>query len=131
MLADKIRLLREQAGLTQQEVATRAGLSWSMVAHIEQGRKPDLRISTLIRLSNALGVPPTDLFATFVEEGVQPRRKRGGGEQLHEKPERPGRPRGRPPAKAPRASEAEGQEGEGAHGDDARTKAKGGRSKKG
>src|SRR5438105_370867 len=62
MLGAQLRELRERAGLTQQQLATRAGLSWSTVAHIEQGRKPDLRVSTLVRLAGALGVPPTELF---------------------------------------------------------------------
>jgi transcriptional regulator with XRE-family HTH domain len=108
MLAEKIRSLREKAGLTQQEVATRAGLSWSMVAHIEQGRKPDLRVSTLIRLSGALGVPAADLFAIFVEEGVESRRSRGEGGGPRDRPEKPGRPRGRPRGSGARRMQADG-----------------------
>jgi transcriptional regulator with XRE-family HTH domain len=97
MLAEKLRELRERANMTQQDVATRADLSWSMVAQIEQGRKPDLRVSTLIRLAEALGVPAVELFEAFVEAGTRPRRKRGRGEPLPaDKPENPGRRRGRP-----------------------------------
>jgi transcriptional regulator with XRE-family HTH domain len=95
VLADKMKSLRERARLTQQELATKADLSWSMVAQIEQGRKPDLRVSTLIRLAVALGIRPTELFETFVEEGIPPRRKRGS-EEPPEKPQRPGKRRGRP-----------------------------------
>src|SRR5271166_2428236 len=90
-----MKTLRERARLTQQELATKADLSWSMVAQIEQGRKPDLRVSTLIRLALALGIRPTELFETFVEAGIQPRRKRDS-EEPPEKPQRPGGRRGRP-----------------------------------
>jgi transcriptional regulator with XRE-family HTH domain len=37
MLKDKFKKLREKAGISQQEVATKAGLSWSLIAQIEQG----------------------------------------------------------------------------------------------
>ena len=107
MLAEKMRSLREKAGLTQQDLATAAALSISMISQIEQGRKPDLRISTLIHLAEALGIEPGELFAVFVEQGVAPRKKRGAGVAPPEKAERTGRPRGRP---AKQKDEAGGKE---------------------
>jgi len=57
-LSGRIRALREAAGLSQQEVATRGDLSLSLVAKLEQGKKADPRASTLLALAAALGVPP-------------------------------------------------------------------------
>jgi uncharacterized protein (TIGR03067 family) len=48
--------LREAAGLTQQQLATNAGLSSSNLGQIEQGQKRDPRISTPRALARALGV---------------------------------------------------------------------------
>ena|ERR1017187_5812896 len=67
MLKDKFKKLREKARISQQEVATRAGLSWSLIAQIEQGKKIDVRVSTLLGLAKALGVDPGVLLAAFAE----------------------------------------------------------------
>ena len=56
MLKDKFKKLREKAGISQQEVATKSGLSWSLIAQIEQGKKNDVRVSTLLGIAKALGV---------------------------------------------------------------------------
>src|ERR1019366_8890966 len=67
MLKDIFKKLREKAGLSQQEVATKAGLSWSLIAQIEQGKKSDVRVSTLLGLAKALGVDANELLAVFAE----------------------------------------------------------------
>src|ERR1019366_8755866 len=67
MLKDKFKKLREKAGISQQEVATKAGLSWSLIAQIEQGKKIDVRESTLLGIAKALGVDASVLLAAFAE----------------------------------------------------------------
>src|ERR1022692_4718227 len=67
MLKDKFKKLREKAGISQQEVATKAGLSWSLIAQIEQGKKNDVRVSTLLGIAKALGVDASVLLAAFAE----------------------------------------------------------------
>ena len=67
MLKDKFKKLREKAGISQQEVATKAGLSWSLIAQIEQAKKSDVRVSTLLGLAKALGVDAGVLLAAFAE----------------------------------------------------------------
>ena len=67
MLKDKFKKLREKAGISQQEVATKAGLSWSLIAQIEQGKKSDVRVSTLLGIAKALGVDAGVLLAAFAE----------------------------------------------------------------
>jgi transcriptional regulator with XRE-family HTH domain len=60
-VGDRLRKLRTDAGLTQQELAMRAGLSVSVVAQTEQGVNDDPRLSTLRALARALGVTINDL----------------------------------------------------------------------
>lgn len=67
-LRDRLRRLRTAAGLTQQQLAVKAGLSVSVVVHLEGGRIPDPRMSTLKALAKALGVGLDELAG-------------GGGEQ--------------------------------------------------
>ena len=50
---EELRLLRRRAGLTQAELAQRAGVSQSLIARIESG-KVNPRVSTLMRIFQAL-----------------------------------------------------------------------------
>jgi transcriptional regulator with XRE-family HTH domain len=52
-LLRRLKRLRKRAGLTQEEFAERAGMSYKYYQQIESGRKPDLRLSTLERLAAA------------------------------------------------------------------------------
>jgi transcriptional regulator with XRE-family HTH domain len=61
-LSQRIRALREAAGLSQQDVAMKGDLSLSLVAKLEQGKKADPRASTLLALAEALGVRPGQLL---------------------------------------------------------------------
>lgn len=54
VLGKAMRILRDQAGITQKALAERAGTSEAYVSNIEGGRR-DARWSTLIRLLRALG----------------------------------------------------------------------------
>ncbi|QFY07746.1 tetratricopeptide repeat protein [Nonomuraea phyllanthi] len=53
-LSDVLRLRREQAGLTQQELAARAGVSVAVIRDVEQGRTRRPRTETIRRLSDVL-----------------------------------------------------------------------------
>lgn len=59
----RIRQLREDAGLTQQEAAQAAGIvtkqAWN---NIEKGRQKNLTVKTLERMARALGVKVSDLL---------------------------------------------------------------------
>ena len=80
-IGDRLKRLRTAAGLTQQALATKAGLSMSAVIHIEKGRIPDPRGSTLKALAGALGVTVDELLSDEPEappvEGEQPKEPRG------------------------------------------------------
>jgi transcriptional regulator with XRE-family HTH domain len=56
-----VKKLRQAAGWSQQQLATLAGLSMSAVALIEQGKKPDPHLSTVVALAGALGVSLDEL----------------------------------------------------------------------
>lgn len=59
---ERLKKVREKAGLTQEQAAAASGLSsrqsWN---NIERGRT-DITISTLDRIAKALGVRPRDLL---------------------------------------------------------------------
>src|SRR3954451_1383531 len=70
-LSQRIKALRETAGLSQQEVAGRGELSLSLVAKLEQGKKADPRASTLLALAGALGVRPGQLLDDLLPPAEQ------------------------------------------------------------
>lgn len=57
--APNLRRLREEAFLSQQELADRSGISKAAIHRIETGQPA--RLSTLRRLAGALGVAPASL----------------------------------------------------------------------
>ena len=75
-LADRVRKAREVAGLSQQELAERAGMTRGGIARIEQGTGGAPRRSSLIVIAMATGV---DLH--WLETGNTPTGEPGGGGQ--------------------------------------------------
>jgi DNA-binding XRE family transcriptional regulator len=57
----RLRAVRERKALTQDELATLAGVSRQTVVKIEGGLEP--RLPTVRKLAKALGVEPRDLMA--------------------------------------------------------------------
>lgn len=83
-IKDRLKQLRKATGLTQQALATAAGMSISVVVQIESGKIPDPRVGTLKRLAKALGVGLLDLAG---DNGGEP-------EALDQaEPEQPKKPR--------------------------------------
>jgi transcriptional regulator with XRE-family HTH domain len=58
--AANLRATRKAAGLTQQGLADVCDLQRSYVSRLERGEL-DPRLTTIVRLADALGVPPTAL----------------------------------------------------------------------
>ncbi|MFF0311048.1 helix-turn-helix domain-containing protein [Streptosporangium sp. NPDC004379] len=71
-IGDRLRKIRGDRSWTQEELAERAGVSRDIVAKLEQGRRESARLTTLMRLANALDV---DLSA------LTGKRDRMGGER--------------------------------------------------
>ncbi|MEU2340003.1 helix-turn-helix transcriptional regulator [Streptomyces sp. NPDC013172] len=59
-IGEKIRVAREAAKLTQEEVANRIGLDRPSIVLIEAGTR-NATINTLLRISDVIGVPLAEL----------------------------------------------------------------------
>ncbi len=55
-ISRKLRQLREAAGLTQAELAAKAGLNIGTYTKIEYAQQPNVLWSTIVALADALGV---------------------------------------------------------------------------
>ena len=62
-LAENLKYYRSKLGLTQEELATRAGVNRSYLASIESGTQPNTSIRIIEQLASALGVPALDLLS--------------------------------------------------------------------
>jgi len=58
----RLKILRRELGVTQEQFAERAKISYKVYQHIEAGRRPNPRLSTLEKLANGLGVGVAELF---------------------------------------------------------------------
>lgn len=69
-LAKLVRTKRLLADMSQEEVATKAGVSRSLVAMVEAGGQPSIR--TLKKIATVLGISPAELSAVLLaEEGKE------------------------------------------------------------
>lgn len=57
----RVRRLRQQQDLSQEELAQRAGIDRTYVGGVERGER-NLSLLNVTRLADALGVKPRDLF---------------------------------------------------------------------
>lgn len=62
-LLKRLRELRKREGLTQEQFAERAGMSYKYYQALEAGRKRALRLSTLGKLASAYGIEVWQLLA--------------------------------------------------------------------
>lgn len=61
-LLGRLKALRIESGLTQEEFAEKSGISYKYYQAVEAGRKKDLRLSTLDRLAAAHGLESWQLL---------------------------------------------------------------------
>lgn len=70
----QLRHLRRHRGFTQAKLASLSGLSRVTISHIEQGHSvAHVTITTLVKLSHALGVTPDTLLGSFAQFSPPPR----------------------------------------------------------
>jgi transcriptional regulator with XRE-family HTH domain len=62
VFAENLRRLRQQAGLSQEELGARAGIQMADISRYEGGGR-DPRVTTVARLATALEVPLTELLS--------------------------------------------------------------------
>jgi transcriptional regulator with XRE-family HTH domain len=60
----RVRELRRQIGISQEELASRAGLHRNYIGSVERGER-DVGINAIARLVKALGTSLSDFFAPF------------------------------------------------------------------
>jgi transcriptional regulator with XRE-family HTH domain len=70
VIGRRLRTLRQQRSLSQQEAADRAGLSRSFISMVEAGAS-EIALSRLIRLADAYGVLITELLVDIHERQVE------------------------------------------------------------
>ncbi len=61
-IGDRLRRIRRDAALTQEQLAASSGVSKDLVAMLEQNRRKSARITTLAKLANALGIEMSELL---------------------------------------------------------------------
>ena len=58
----KVKEVREERRMTQEELAKKSGVSRPTIIAIETGTAKDVKISTLLKLANALGTTVSEIF---------------------------------------------------------------------
>jgi transcriptional regulator with XRE-family HTH domain len=76
-LSDRLRELRHAAGLSQEQLAYRAGVTIGVVHKLEQGRVNDPQWSTIRALARVLGADLNDLSAAQ-DEPAKPVSRQAG-----------------------------------------------------
>lgn len=61
-IGDRLRSLRIERGLTQEQLAEVAGVSTDLIKKLEQGRRDGARLTTLTKLAEALDAPRSQLI---------------------------------------------------------------------
>lgn len=69
-LGEKITLIRQKKGISQADLAEKAGISAAYLCHIEKGKVLPA-VSTLRAIARALGVCPDDLISAFCHVGYK------------------------------------------------------------
>lgn len=62
MIKTRLKEIREIKGLTQEELAEKAGVSRTIISYLENDRSECAKTSTLIKLADALGEKVTSVF---------------------------------------------------------------------
>lgn len=68
-LGKRVKLQRVMAGITQEELAEKTGVSCSFIGHIERGEKK-ASVETLVSLCNAMKIAPTVLLQDSLDEEI-------------------------------------------------------------
>jgi transcriptional regulator with XRE-family HTH domain len=70
VFGQRVKKLREQRGLTQRDLADRAGLTRETISNYERGERSDPPLSAITALAKALQVPVAELTAEPEPEAV-------------------------------------------------------------
>ena len=62
MLKNRVKEFREEAGMTQDELAKRSGISRTMISKLETDQKSDCKVSTLFAIAEVLDKTVSEIF---------------------------------------------------------------------
>lgn len=62
---NSLKLARTYSGLTQVQLSAKSGVALGIINGLETDRREDVRLSTMIKISNALNKPVEDVFSSF------------------------------------------------------------------
>ncbi|HRG88131.1 MAG TPA: helix-turn-helix transcriptional regulator [Chitinophagales bacterium] len=74
LIAKRIRELREERNLTQEELAWKSEVNRTFMNHVENGRR-NISIETLEKILNGLDISFTDFFSSEKFHGNKKKRK--------------------------------------------------------
>ena len=60
--AERLRTLRRERGMTQEQLAKSAGLSKGAIGNYEAGKRKNISYNSIFRIADALGVKPSDII---------------------------------------------------------------------
>jgi transcriptional regulator with XRE-family HTH domain len=66
LLGANVRRLRQERGLSQEELGFRIGIHYTYLGSVERGER-NVALRNIVRIARALGVPVAELF-----EGIDP-----------------------------------------------------------
>ena len=61
-MENKIRYYREKIGMTQEELAQKAGVSRVTISYLETGKQPVITSETMLKIAEALGKSVKTIF---------------------------------------------------------------------
>jgi transcriptional regulator with XRE-family HTH domain len=64
-LGERLKLIRERRGLSQNELSRRSGVRQALISELEAGKKTDTTGGALVRLARVLAVSVDYLLGTF------------------------------------------------------------------
>jgi transcriptional regulator with XRE-family HTH domain len=64
LFGENVRSVRKRTGISQEELADRAGLHRTYIGGIERGER-NIGLINLLRIAQALNVPPAQLLSGF------------------------------------------------------------------
>jgi transcriptional regulator with XRE-family HTH domain len=69
IVGERIRELRRQRGISQKDLADRAGISPDTLSRLERQLRTSCRTRTIVRLAAALGEEPTSISPSIGQRG--------------------------------------------------------------
>lgn len=68
IFARNVRRIRTEIGLSQEELAYRAGLHRTYISSIERGER-NVSLENIFAIAEALSIPPSDLLKPAIRDG--------------------------------------------------------------